>query len=267
MLSSRNSRITPASRQHRRHARQRVEQAIVGLRGTTTRRRTSPRAHDEIGVEIPVEDAQRRAARSTKISGLNASRAKTTDSSASARVQQAAMRDAAVEPGQRGAFERPADGDPLVLQLQRNRDASRRRATRRPPAPAARGRARLAARGAAAPATAAPAPRLRHRHHADDRRQAALQQRGARRQRSDGAGQRSPSGAGRARRGPPTEDERIGGQHGIERPAPAGSRRTTPPSRRCASCQSPGAYHAGRAAAGATHGQCDARRARGSGRR
>ena len=32
------------------------------------------------------------------------------------------MRDAAIQPGQRGPFERPADRDPLMLELQRNRD-------------------------------------------------------------------------------------------------------------------------------------------------
>ena len=36
------------------------------------------------------------------------------------------MRDAPVQPGERGALERPADRDPLLLQLQRNRDGDER---------------------------------------------------------------------------------------------------------------------------------------------
>jgi hypothetical protein len=44
---------------------------------------------------------------------------------------EAAMRDASVEPGQGRAFERPADGDPLLFELQRNRDGDERQARRR----------------------------------------------------------------------------------------------------------------------------------------
>ena len=85
-------------------------------------------AQTQIRVEVPVQDAHgRRAARRCERSpGFSASRTNTDRSSARGPVEQSAVRNAAIQPRHRRAFERPADGDPLLVELQRNGDGDER---------------------------------------------------------------------------------------------------------------------------------------------
>ena len=130
-----------AGRQQRRRPRQRWDDLVVRAReppGCHQHRR----AGDDIRIEIPVEHA--RAARFVdEHGGVQREPHEDDSQERDAPQQQSPVRNAAIDPGERGTFERPADCDPLVMELERNRDGGeRQRGARddREPAEVARAR-------------------------------------------------------------------------------------------------------------------------------
>ena len=129
------------------------------------------------------------------------------------------MRNAPVQPRQRRAFERPADGDPLVIELQRDRDGDEARAPRRRRAPAGRCRARPRCSSRSRLRSRAPSTAPSDdRHDADHPLQAAgLEGVAAGEEEHRRRAERRPgTDRGRSRsRGP--SDQRIGDEDRVER--------------------------------------------------
>ena len=137
MFSRTNSRIVPAALA--------APMLRFHSRGSQIRRREERRRGDEIRVEIPVEDralARRVIAEERRIERQPHEH---RGEQRAAQATQPAVRNAREEPHQRRAFERPADRDPLLVELQRNghgderqRGAGHERQAREPRSPAAR---------------------------------------------------------------------------------------------------------------------------------
>ena len=97
----------------------RSDDAIVG-RAVPPGRREACGGADRVRVEIPVEDPHRAARLVVQDGGVERQPDEHGRQQRHAAIEQPAMRDAPIQPGERRALERPADRDPLVTQLQRD---------------------------------------------------------------------------------------------------------------------------------------------------